>query len=595
MMKKECPININAENDFKKLYDLKECSVIIHKLSNAQYGSSLRSHSLSDKYENIKSDGGSCNSPLPSAKCKPKKIKTVAFETIIGDKREINNSALCRHSSDSIKTCFDDSCCSQHITKGTFRDPYDIAALSQDQISNASKQPSKIKSFYEYESFGANLSKIAPKTHKQSQKSSGVDSIARWQMLNNAPSTKEIQSSLEKAGIFETREIAKSVVYSSKEDAKASGSIDIGLQKVKVEWNRKLPEFKSQVIHNDKQYNIELPTDNRETSCHDNIVLQCTQRPPSSKIIHQNYITKTKLISDKVNILKQGKSRKTKFKIRMRLNSGSDSDASSSTLSQCSRSEIESDDGSDTKKSEEDPLSENNSTHSKPVVDILDTQNSSISMPYELGIDANKRESIPQVSSITIHNQDAKQYYPPSLESSLPLDASTLSASNISAQNLQKVKTEVTGPNTNKNYITILSMECFIKTRQKLMPDPDFDPIEAIFYFVENDQPNNENIPYNKVNQKQIITGMILVDPTSKQSNHRHNILKKLGAPYFDDTAIVETEECLLVSFVETMQLYDPDILVGYDLETFSFGFVVRRAAVKGKQYSIGGYLNQGF
>ena len=75
MMKKECPININAENDFKKLYDLKECSVIIHKLSNAQYGSSLRSHSLSDKYENIKSDEGSCNSPLPSAKCKPKRSK----------------------------------------------------------------------------------------------------------------------------------------------------------------------------------------------------------------------------------------------------------------------------------------------------------------------------------------------------------------------------------------------------------------------------------------------------------------------------------------------------------------------------------------
>ena len=59
-------------------------------------------------------------------------------------------------------------------------------------------------------------------------------------------------------------------------------------------------------------------------------------------------------------------------------------------------------------------------------------------------------------------------------------------------------------------------------------------------------------------------------------------MLNQTTSFHFDDTIIVETEECLLASFIEIIQHHDPDILVGYDSETHSFGFLARRAAIKG-------------
>ena len=173
----------DPETNLEKLYNLKECSVLIHKLPKAQHGCSLRSPSLSDKYENTESGGRSDNATINSDQCMPKHKKTVDFETTILHRRyEKHNSAIYNHSSDRIKTYFEDPNLSQNITKDTFRDTKDITALSQNQLSITSKHPSKIKSFYEYESFRTNLSKITPKTHNQSQEhcsNEGLDCLGQ--------------------------------------------------------------------------------------------------------------------------------------------------------------------------------------------------------------------------------------------------------------------------------------------------------------------------------------------------------------------------------------------------------------------------------
>ena len=44
-------------------------------------------------------------------------------------------------------------------------------------------------------------------------------------------------------------------------------------------------------------------------------------------------------------------------------------------------------------------------------------------------------------------------------------------------------------------YLTVMSMELHVNTRQKLNPDPEFDSIAAIFFLVTNDVPNESHMP----------------------------------------------------------------------------------------------------
>ena len=39
-------------------------------------------------------------------------------------------------------------------------------------------------------------------------------------------------------------------------------------------------------------------------------------------------------------------------------------------------------------------------------------------------------------------------------------------------------------------YITVMSLEIHVTTRQKLLPDPEFDSVSAFFYSVHNDVPD---------------------------------------------------------------------------------------------------------
>ena len=77
---------------------------------------------------------------------------------------------------------------------------------------------------------------------------------------------------------------------------------------------------------------------------------------------------------------------------------------------------------------------------------------------------------------------------------------------------------------TQFQYLTVLSVELHCQTRGDLRPDPEFDPIQAIFFSILNDIPPAEG--------RRDITGMIVVDGPSASarpsesaschSNHSH-------------------------------------------------------------------------
>ena len=109
-----------------------------------------------------------------------------------------------------------------------------------------------------------------------------------------------------------------------------------------------------------------------------------------------------------------------------------------------------------------------------------------------------------------------------------------------------------------------MSVEVFVKTRHKLLPDPEFDSITAIFYVVTHDGPTENSF------------GIIVLD--DEFINGKRSLLEKSGCNFKGQVSIVQTETELLNVFVQVVQNNGPDIFVGYDTQRSSLGWICRRA-----------------
>ncbi|XP_017759644.1 PREDICTED: DNA polymerase zeta catalytic subunit [Eufriesea mexicana] len=119
-------------------------------------------------------------------------------------------------------------------------------------------------------------------------------------------------------------------------------------------------------------------------------------------------------------------------------------------------------------------------------------------------------------------------------------------------------------------YLTILAVEIHIITRDKLLPDPDHDPIEGIFYAIYNDVPLSQKI-------EQIEHGAILVNSSIQNSK-----VKDIHSTSTCITSYVSSEEDLLNSLIILVRHCDPDILIGWEIESLSWGYIFHRASVIG-------------
>lgn len=125
--------------------------------------------------------------------------------------------------------------------------------------------------------------------------------------------------------------------------------------------------------------------------------------------------------------------------------------------------------------------------------------------------------------------------------------------------NYQQVKTVI-----EFNYLTIMVMELHASTREDLRPDPDFDPIEAVFYSIIN------NVPPDT--EKTEETGVIAVSKGNQQSSSFNE---------FNCSCIfVEDEKSLIQRIVELVRSSDPDILIGYEIELLSWTYLIQRAYI---------------
>uniref|UniRef100_A0A670ZFA7 DNA polymerase zeta catalytic subunit n=1 Tax=Pseudonaja textilis TaxID=8673 RepID=A0A670ZFA7_PSETE len=168
-----------------------------------------------------------------------------------------------------------------------------------------------------------------------------------------------------------------------------------------------------------------------------------------------------------------------------------------------------------------------------------------------------------QFATINTQKKETSQIEGPSLNNSYGFK--------ISVQNLQEAKAlhEV-------QYLTLLSIELHARTRRDLEADPEFDPICALFYCISSDTPLPET-------EKMEITGAIVIDKDrtrSISSNREHApLLARSGISGLEVT--YATDERALFQEVTYLSLfrYDPDILLGYEVQMHSWGYLLQRAA----------------
>ncbi|XP_059212566.1 DNA polymerase zeta catalytic subunit [Centropristis striata] len=144
----------------------------------------------------------------------------------------------------------------------------------------------------------------------------------------------------------------------------------------------------------------------------------------------------------------------------------------------------------------------------------------------------------------------------------------------ISMQNLQDAKAlhEV-------QYLTLMGMELHARTRRDLEADPEFDPICALFYCLSCDA----SLPDTDSKQ---LTGAIVVDKDHQSSDpagHRGTapLLVRSGVSGLQVTYATD-EKVLFQELISIMRRFDPDILVGYEVQMRSWGYLIQRAAALG-------------
>ncbi|XP_032398313.1 DNA polymerase zeta catalytic subunit isoform X2 [Etheostoma spectabile] len=143
----------------------------------------------------------------------------------------------------------------------------------------------------------------------------------------------------------------------------------------------------------------------------------------------------------------------------------------------------------------------------------------------------------------------------------------------ISMQNLQDAKAlhEV-------QYLTLMAMELHARTRRDLEPDPEFDPICALFYCLSSDAP----LPDIDSTQ---LTGAIVVDKDHQSCDPGHGgaapLLVRSGVSGLQVTYAAD-EKVLFQELIAIMRRFDPDILVGYEVQMRSWGYLLQRAAALG-------------
>ncbi|KAI3397309.1 hypothetical protein diail_10966 [Diaporthe ilicicola] len=119
-------------------------------------------------------------------------------------------------------------------------------------------------------------------------------------------------------------------------------------------------------------------------------------------------------------------------------------------------------------------------------------------------------------------------------------------------------------------YMSTMSLEVHVNSRGRLVPNPEEDEIQCIFWATKSD----ENSQDGSQLPDSTLAGIIVVSEDGKiaQRIRRHTKLEVTEEP---------SELDAMVRITEIVRTHDPDVLAGYEVHGSSWGYLVERARHK--------------
>ncbi|SNX82906.1 probable catalytic subunit of DNA polymerase zeta UPR-1 [Melanopsichium pennsylvanicum] len=118
-----------------------------------------------------------------------------------------------------------------------------------------------------------------------------------------------------------------------------------------------------------------------------------------------------------------------------------------------------------------------------------------------------------------------------------------------------------------KQHMTTLAIEVLTTTRGSLFPDPSYDPVQAIIYSFQNEDEHLQDTG----SRPDLRTGLIMVE-------HPCIPAHRLGLSHLA-AEVVEDELELYNTLIDLVRAFDPEILVGWEIHSSSWGYIIERAA----------------
>ncbi|XP_064541449.1 DNA polymerase zeta catalytic subunit isoform X2 [Drosophila montana] len=137
----------------------------------------------------------------------------------------------------------------------------------------------------------------------------------------------------------------------------------------------------------------------------------------------------------------------------------------------------------------------------------------------------------------------------------------------VNLENLQQAKADI-----ECNYLTTMTLELFVPSRDDLQPDPLYDEIRCIFYAIEHSLPAAAGAEQQSLPSK--ACGYIIVsDAQDLVSEGRHH-----GLDADIELQVVQSEAQAFEALLALCTRWDADIYAGYEIEMSSWGYIIERA-----------------
>lgn len=119
-------------------------------------------------------------------------------------------------------------------------------------------------------------------------------------------------------------------------------------------------------------------------------------------------------------------------------------------------------------------------------------------------------------------------------------------------------------------YMSVMSLELHINTRGKLVPNPEIDAIDCVFWCLQSD---DQDLEINGMNEGTHVGILAL----SEEGGLAHRIAQQYAVEIDEEVSELD----LINRMVDIVRHHDPDILTGYEVHGGSWGYMIERARCK--------------